>query len=206
MSAAWHLASPHGTLDGKADRLFSGYGSTQRADIDTMIYYFAYGSNLHPMRLMERVPSAELVGVAEHSNHKLSFHKRSSDGSGKCNMLNSATESDLIYGAIYKIKSEHKNKLDNFESKGYGYTDNQILLKHNGKEHHCFTYLAQQSHIVDGLKPYHWYKQLVILGARFLEFPQEYISSIEAIESMEDPEKRRRDDQEELVARIIKYR
>jgi hypothetical protein len=155
---------------------------------------------------MERVPSAELVGVAEHSKHTLSFHKKSNDGSGKCNMLKSATESDLIYGAIYKIKAEHKNKLDNFEGKGYGYTDNQILVKHNGSEQHLFTYLAQQSHIVDGLKPYHWYKQLVILGAQYLQFPEDYISSIEAIESIEDPEKERRDDQEELVARIVKYR
>ena len=74
-----------------------------------MIYYFAYGSNLHPMRLMERVPSAELVGVAKHPNHALTFHKRSNDGSSKCNMFNS--ESDLIYGAIYKLKPEHKNEL-----------------------------------------------------------------------------------------------
>jgi hypothetical protein len=171
-----------------------------------MIYYFAYGSNLHPVRLMERVPSAELVGVAEHSNHKLGFHKKSKDGSGKCNMLKSATESDVIYGAIYKIKSEHKNTLDNIEGKGYGYMDNQILLKHQGSEHHCLTYLAQPSHIVDGLKPYHWYKQLVILGARYLEFPEEYISSIEAIESIEDPEKRRREEKEKLLARLIRYR
>ena len=110
-----------------------------------MIYYFAYGSNLHPMRLMERVPSAELVGVAKHPNHVLTFHKKSNDGSSKCNMFNSG--SGLIFGAIYKLNPEHKNELDRFEGKGYGYIDNQITLEHNETEYSCFTYLAQQSHI-----------------------------------------------------------
>ena len=171
-----------------------------------MIYYFAYGSNLHPVRLMQRVSSAELIGVTEHPNHKLTFHKKSSDDSSKCNMFNSGNESDLIYGAIYKLKLEHKNELDNFEGKGYGYIDNQIALKHNGNEYKCFTYLAQQSHIVDNLKPYHWYKKLVILGAQYLEFPGSYISSIEEVKSMEDPDSTRRKEKEELIESIIKYR
>ena len=171
-----------------------------------MIYYFAYGSNLHPMRLRERVSSAELVGVAEHPNHKLTFHKKSNDDSSKCNMFSSGNESDLIHGAIYKLNPEHKNKLDKFEGKGYGYIDNQIMVKHNGNEYTCFTYLAQQSHIVDNLKPYHWYKKLVVLGAQYLEFPRSYISSIEVVESMEDPNQKRRKEKEVLIENIIKYR
>ena len=153
---------------------------------------------------MERVPSAKLVGVAKHPNHVLTFHKRINDGSSKCNMFNS--ESDLIYGAIYKLKPEHKNELDRFEGKGYGYTDNQITLEHNEIEYTCFTYLAQQSHIVSDLKPYHWYKTLVMLGAQFLQFPDTYISSIEAVESIEDPDTTRRKEKETLIERIINYR
>lgn len=169
-----------------------------------MIYYFAYGSNLHPMRLMERVPSAELVGVAKHPNHVLTFHKKSNDGSSKCNMFNS--ESDQIYGAIYKLKPEHKNELDKFEGKGYGYIDNQITLEHDEIEYTCFTYLAKQSHIVSDRKPYHWYKKLVILGASYLQFPGTYISSIEAVESIEDSDATRRKEKEALIERIINYR
>ena len=158
------------------------------------------------MRLIERVSSAELIGVAKHSNHKLNFHKKSNDGSSKCNMFNSDTESDLIYGAIYKLQPEHKSELDKFEGKGYGYIDNQIMLKHNENEYTCFTYLAQQTHIADNLKPYHWYKKLVILGAQYLEFPNSYISSIEAIESMEDLDLPRRKEKEALIESIINYR
>ena len=170
-----------------------------------MRYYFAYGSNLHPKRLMERVPSAELIGVAEYPNHRLTFHKRSNDGSSKCNMFKSSLVLDMIHGAIYKLNPEHKSELDRFEGKGYGYIDNQIMLKHNGNEYTCFTYLAQKSHIVDNLKPYHWYKKLVILGAQYLEFPDSYISSIETVESMEDIDQTRRKDKEALIESIINY-
>ncbi len=171
-----------------------------------MIYYFAYGSNLHPMRLMERVSSAELIGVTEHPHHSLTFHKKSSDGSSKCNMFHTGKGSDLIHGAIYKIKAEHKTDLDGFEGKGVGYIDSQIRLQHNEEEYSCFTYHAQQSHIVSHLQPYHWYKQLVVLGARYLRFPDLYISSIEAIESIDDPDLNRRKEKEVLIENIIKYR
>ena len=170
------------------------------------IYYFAYGSNLHPMRLMKRVASAELIGVATHLNHRLTFHKKSKDGSSKCNMFYSGSESDLFYGAIYKLKQEHKNELDGFEGKGYGYIDNLITLNHDGVEYTCFTYLAQQSHIVDNVKPYHWYKKLVVLGAHYLDFPAPYVASIEAVESMEDPNPERRKEKELLIESIINYR
>ena len=171
-----------------------------------MIYYFAYGSNLHPMRLMQRVPKAELIGVAKHPNHRLSFHKKSTDGSSKCNMLNSGSASDLIYGAIYKFKPEYKHQLDRLEGKGFGYTDNQIVLSHDGNEYTCFAYVAQQSHIVDNLRPYHWYKMLVSLGAKYLGLPSSYILSIEAVRSMEDPDPARRAKMEVLIESIIKYR
>lgn len=168
-----------------------------------MIHYFAYGSNLHPIRLMERVPSASLVGVVKHTHHYLTFHKKSNDGSSKCNMFNTGSESDLVYGAIYKISPEHKNELDGFEGKGYGYIEDPIHLNHEGKEYICFTYRAQPSYIVDDLPPYHWYKQLVVLGARYLQFPGLYISSIEAVESIEDPDVKRRKEMEALIERIL---
>ncbi|MCG6885651.1 MAG: gamma-glutamylcyclotransferase [Proteobacteria bacterium] len=170
------------------------------------IYYFAYGSNLHPIRLMERVPSAELIGVATNPNHRLTFHKKSNDGSSKCNMFDSRSESDMIYGAIYKLKQEHKNELDRIEGKGFGYIDSQITLNHHGVEYTCFSYLAQQSHIVQNVKPYHWYKKLVVLGAQYLDFPPPYISSIDAVESIEDPDPTRRKENKLLIKSIISHR
>ena len=60
--------------------------------------------------------------------------------------------------------------------------------------------------IADDLKPYHWYKNLVVLGARYLQFPDTYISSIEAVQSVEDPHEERRKEHEVLIEKIINYR
>ena len=171
-----------------------------------MIHYFAYGSNLHPLRLMDRINSAELVGVVELRNHHLTFHKKSKDGSSKCNMFTTGCATDSVYGAIYEMEHSRKRVLDEFEGKGIGYIDNQIDLSLRGREYKCFTYLARQSHIVDNLKPYHWYKRLVVLGARYLKFPDSYIASIESVESMQDPDENRRKEQEALIGEIVSYR
>jgi len=173
--------------------------------VSRMIHYFAYGSNLHPCRLLERVSSANLVGSIELSQHRLSFHKKSHDGSSKCNLIQTGSESDLVYGALYRLNPTAKKVLDSFEGKGYGYIDNQITLYHQGKAYTCFTYVAQHAYIVDDLKPYHWYKKLVVLGAKYLQFPASYVSSIESVESVEDPDMQRRKDQETLIENIINF-
>jgi gamma-glutamylcyclotransferase len=170
-----------------------------------MLSYFAYGSNLHPLRLIERVPSARLVGVVELRQYRLIFHKQSTDKSSKCNLIHTGSESDLIYGAIYEIDPAHKRDLDRVEGKGHGYIDTHMTLQHQGRDYTCFTYLAQQSYIVDHLKPYHWYKQLVILGARYLQFPDSYIHSIASVESLEDPNENRKKKHEKLTEHIINY-
>ena len=165
--------------------------------------YFAYGSNLHPLRLIERVPSASLVGVIELTKHRLLFHKHSTDGSSKCNLVHTGCDADLIYGAIYDIDPADKPDLDHVEGKGY--LDHQLSLQHQRRAYTCFTYLAQPSYIGDHLKPYHWYKQLVVLGARYLKFPDSYIHSIASVESVKDPEENRRIENEMLIQNIINY-
>ena len=54
----------------------------------TMLY-FAYGSNMLTERLKARVSSATPIGKANLSDHGLRFHKKSKDGSGKCDIIKS---------------------------------------------------------------------------------------------------------------------
>jgi len=170
-----------------------------------LLYYFAYGSNLHPVRLRDRVSSAELLDVIELKKYCLAFHKKSQDGSSKCNLVHTGEESDGVFGAIYQIDSAHKQALDCFEGKGNGYHESQLTVELHGKEHSCFTYFAQQSYIENNLKPYHWYKNLVVLGAKHLQFPDGYVRSIELIESVEDPDEARRKHHALLIEEILNY-
>ena len=104
------------------------------------------------------------------------------------------------------MNAAHKTDLDEFEGLGSGYIDSQLKLVHEYQNYCCFTYLAQESYIIDDLKPYHWYKKLVVLGAKYLGFPGWYVASIEAIESMQDLKEERRKEKEELIEKIIRYR
>jgi hypothetical protein len=59
-----------------------------------LLYYFSYGSNLHPVRLTERIFSATLIGTVKLKKYRLEFHKKRKDKSGKCNLMKSSLEND----------------------------------------------------------------------------------------------------------------
>jgi len=170
-----------------------------------MIYYFAYGSNLHPVRLTQRVESASLVASAQVFGYRLKFHKLGQDDSAKCNLLHTGCTSDSVFGAIYTLASRHKSLLDEFEGKGFGYTDCEIDIFHCGETLRCFTYLAQSAYVVDSIKPYDWYKKLVVEGADYLAFPKPYVRDIQAIESQRDPDTAREQLHESLLQTIANY-
>ena len=151
-------------------------------------YYFAYGSNLHPLRLTERIHSARLISSAELAGYRLTFDKHGQDGSSKCNLQQSGRPSDRVHGAIYQIASKHKPQLDEFEGLGAGYIDQEIELSVDGRRYRCFSYFAQAGYITDLLKPYEWYRQLVLEGARYLQFPSAYVAQIAAVASVSDPD------------------
>lgn len=170
-----------------------------------MLHYFAYGSNLHPLRLTERTPSARLLGITTLSHHRLTFHKRSHDGSGKCSLVKTDVAEDVVYGALYELDPAHKYALDRHEGKGLGYIEGRVRVQQGGREYTCFTYLAHPSHIVEDIPPYHWYKQMVLLGARYLAFPVPYVAAIEAVASVEDPDEDRRLARAGLIGKIERF-
>ena len=120
-------------------------------------------------------------------------------------MLRTEDDSDLVYGAIYTLDRTHKPLLDAFESRGAGYIDRQVAVSGENGTSHCFTYLAQESHIDENTRPYHWYKELVVQGAHYLGFPQAYIASIEAVGSHSDQNISRCLAHNQLLKRIGQY-
>jgi len=148
--------------------------------------YAAYGSNLHPRRLTERISSAQLVATSFLSDWTLHFHKRSKDGSGKCNILSGG---DGIHVAIFDISAEDKLTLDGIEGLGLGYSEILLNVPDIGD---CASYVADESHIDGSLDPYDWYKELVLLGARAHGFPVDYLNRISSFPARQDPDPSRR--------------
>jgi len=161
-----------------------------------MIQYAAYGSNLHPLRLAERVTSTRLLGTSHVPGWSLQFHKRGNDGSAKCNI---SRLGEGVHVAVFEMAEVEKEKLDKIEGLGKGYTDSMIDVPEFGS---CFTYLGSVSHICDELIPYDWYKEMVLLGCRKLDFPSGYASAIEAVKARRDPDGNRSREQWQFVERL----
>lgn len=152
-----------------------------------LLYYFAYGSNLSIRRLQQRVPSALLICTACLFQHQLKFHKRHRDGSAKADCFASAVESDHVWGAVFAINRDEKEQLDRAEGLGAGYEIKAVTVEGNdGARIEAFTYVATD--IVDGRKPYTWYKQHVVIGASEVGLPEEYLPMLRQIDATADPD------------------
>ena len=155
------------------------------------MYYFAYGSNMSLSRLRDRVPSAVALGCYTLHEHDLRFHKSSRDGSGKCDAYFTSNTRDVIYGALFRIDPSEKPALDKAEGLGYGYDEKEVdVIAQDGSQTKATTYVA--SNINTSLKPYSWYMNHVLIGARETSLPIEYIQhKMDSVEVMEDSNKER---------------
>lgn len=148
--------------------------------------YVAYGSNLHPLRLQKRVSTAKLLGTSTLTGYELRFNKKSDvDGSGKCS-LNIADS--FVYVAVFEISVSEKPNLDKIEGLGKGYDQKSIQLEEYGT---CLTYIANPRVIDETILPMDWYKEMVMLGCLSNRFPKEYVSYVESVDSIEDPQRTR---------------
>lgn len=154
------------------------------------LLYFAYGSNMSTRRLCQRVPSARAVDVAELAGHRLAWHKKSGDGSGKCDII-AARPDEVVHGVLYAIDPGHKADLDVVESLGRGYQEKwvDLWLPRSREKAIAFTYYAI---LTDSTYlPYGWYRDHVLIGAREHGLPHHYIRMIENVPAFEDPDRQR---------------
>jgi len=141
------------------------------------VVYFAYGSNMLTARLRARMPSCEPIGIATLPGHVLRFHKRSKDGSSKCNAL-AAGAGDRVVGVLFSFEPAERAKLDKAEGVGNGYDHAMVtVINEEGRRRKVLTYLADAEHIDDSLRPYTWYKELVLAGASEHDLSADYVAA-----------------------------
>jgi gamma-glutamylcyclotransferase len=147
--------------------------------------YFAYGSNMSLVRLKERVPSAQKLEIVTLKNHQLRFNMSGNDASGKCDAFETNNSEDLVIGALFYIDENEKPILDRAESLGSGYNEKIVLVQsYSGEIFEALIYCAIK--IDTSLKPYYWYINHVIVGAKETKLPADYIAVIESVECIED--------------------
>ncbi|MFC1827578.1 gamma-glutamylcyclotransferase family protein [Thermodesulfobacteriota bacterium] len=170
--------------------------------------YFSYGSNMSSRRLLERAPSATFLSIGTLKEHKLRFHKKSKDGSGKCDAVHTANRDDCVMGVVFAMSASDKKELDQKECLGFGYEEKTVtVLLENGDRIEASTYCTPKVSTLTrhklrlrggikknavetdaALNPYSWYKEHVLRGARENNLPHDYISIIEKIKSLPDPD------------------
>ena len=152
------------------------------------VVYFAYGSNLLFARLHARCPSVNNIGVGYLADHRMNFNKPGGDASGKCGIEHQ--DGAQVIGVLYQMDAAEKPVLDTIEGVGHGYIDKEIVVQTDRGEVECFTYYPTR--LGEQLPPWDWYKAFVVEGARENNFPQDYLSTIEAVFAERDPNSARR--------------
>lgn len=156
--------------------------------------YFAYGSNLCLPRLRHRVPGVRQVGAAFLEGHALRWHKRGSDGSGKCSIEPVGDESPNgggVHGALFDVPEDERPGLDRVEGLGIGYREARLEVAGPDGNRAAWTYVANAGHVEEGLRPFGWYHDLVLEGAAALGLPGRYLDHIRRIETLADPDRAR---------------
>ncbi len=153
--------------------------------------YFAYGSNMLLERLKERCESAEYISSAYVCGYELSFNKRSKDCSGKATIVENQYSTKKLYGALFQIDAKERSKLDKAEGNGYTRIDDFVVVQSDNNEIETTTYFAKSGATGRKLRPYSWYKQLILWGAVQSSLPAAYLANLVAIQADRDPDNER---------------
>ena len=106
--------------------------------------HFAYGSNMLSRRLRARTPSAVSLGAGRLRGHELRWHKRSADGSGKCDAWVQEGTQAWLHGALYQIAQADKPSLDAAEALGVGDGQKQAVVETAAGPRTALLYVALQ--------------------------------------------------------------
>lgn len=163
-----------------------------------MFVTFAYGSNMLTSRIQERCPSARALGIAELHGYELKWHKRSKDKSGKCDVEQTKDAQLIVYGVLYEIPVSEKPALDKAEGLGYGYQAKNVEVAFKGAL--CMASIYYAIDIDPSIKPYTWYRALVIAGANEHDLPATYIERLVATDAIVDGDRDRHNKNSQLSA------
>jgi gamma-glutamylcyclotransferase len=94
-------------------------------------------------------------------------------------------------GALYSIDADELALLDGFEGVGHGYERKTVsVVSASNETVQAEIYIA--THTGADLRPFDWYKEHVLRGARALRLPGAYIATIEAVGADTDDDEERR--------------
>jgi len=186
IAAGWERAT---YLFGASANIVTG-AQGMSLPVGSSVSVFAYGSNMLTARIRERAPSARAVAIGHLTGYQLCWNKRSRlDGSGKCSVSETGQQAHVVWGVVFEMGVENKPNLDRAEGLGQGYGERVVKVNTEGGQLAVTMYYATS--ISPGIRPYDWYRELVVGGAREHRLPEEYVRTLETVEVMKDSDEDR---------------
>ncbi|MCA0237723.1 MAG: gamma-glutamylcyclotransferase [Bacteroidetes bacterium] len=164
-----------------------------------MIYYFAYGNNMHPNTVRERcligkekAGVVEEVGIGRIKDHRLAFTVSTPNWGGPVGDI--VFEPNFyVYGFLYKIDERALHLLDEaeFVPEHQYYTRNELPIEIVEKENPfnvidrqtAITYQVIESNRKPEKPPHPKYIQRLIEGAEIRELPRQYVNSLKSMDA-----------------------
>lgn len=145
-----------------------------------MIKYFSYGSNLNSDRMKERGVNfiSRTFGILK--DYKLVFNKIASRNpkEGYANIV--VSKNSIVEGAIYEINDADIFLLDKYESYPKHYYRKEVEVQSSNELIKCITYIANDSKVMEGLKPSDDYLKHILKGKDL--FTENYYNKLEKTE------------------------
>ncbi len=140
-----------------------------------------------------RSPSAVRFNIGFVNGRALRFHKRSDDGSGKCDVYETGIAGDVVWGVVFEVPDAEMNQLRTAEGSGHGYHESPVRVEYPDHSTDDVTaFVADADAINVSLQPYVWYLDLVLAGAEEHELPEKYVRVLRAVHAVPDPKPHRR--------------
>ncbi len=139
-----------------------------------------------PRRIELRLGRCEAIGTASLRGYALRFHKRGGDGSGKCDAFHTGNPANTLYGVVYSLSQAQRDMLDEFEGPGYASRDVSVRMQSGMLT--AYAYVARAGHVDTDLRPFAWYKSIVVAGAQAHGLPAHYLETLAAVYASPDPD------------------
>uniref|UniRef100_A0A1A7XTU1 Gamma-glutamyl cyclotransferase a n=1 Tax=Iconisemion striatum TaxID=60296 RepID=A0A1A7XTU1_9TELE len=145
--------------------------------------YFAFGSNLLKERIQLANPMATFVSTGRLKDYKLDFgywgENVQTNWHGGAATIKFSPGAE-VWGVIWSLNNETLANLDNQEGVNTGmYTPLEVSVETNEGTVLCRTYQMNNFHAA---LPSPQYKKVVCLGAEQNKLPDEYVTSLKAIQ------------------------
>jgi len=140
-------------------------------------------------RLTRRCPSARPIATAIATRYEVRFDKIGRDNSAKATLFKTGDKSHNAPGVIFKISVDELPALDDAEGDGYLRLDDFAVTRIDDNASAITkTYIAR-SHARDkSLKPFNWYRDLCVAGAKEAGLPRRHIDYLSDISASSDPQ------------------